>query len=208
MILQSAFRLLILSAILSAISGCAEHTKIVKLYEDKSIRDTPYDTVLVVGITPDVNERRKLEDLLSQELRVAGSNAVPTYSLAGLTQSVLQDDIDTAAIKANAGAILITHIVSVDKDFEFQKGRTEVLFECRGGDPADYFLYDQKVLKLPDSVLIAHTVVAVTSLYDTASNARVWTIQSTCFRKESMDEVLQEESSAIVRQLRFDRLIK
>jgi hypothetical protein len=208
MILQSTFRLFVLSAILSAMCGCAEQTRIVKLYSDTSIRDTPYDTVLVVGITPDVNERRKLEDLLSQELRSAGSNAIPAYSLAGLTPSVLQDDIDTAAKKVHAGAILITHIVSVDKDFEFQKGRTEVLFECRGGDPADYFLYDQKVLKLPDSVMIAHTVVAVTSLYDTASNARAWTIQSTCFRKESMDVVLQEESRAIVRQLRFDRLIR
>lgn len=190
-----------------AISACAPQTEIVKLYEDRSMHDGTYRKILVVGIATDVDERRRLEDLLTNKLIAGGNEAIAAYTMLGLTPTVLQDDIDNAAGKTSADAILVTHIVSVDKDVEFQEGRTEVLFECRGGDPADLFLYDQKVLKLPDSVRIAHTVVAVSSLYDAASSARAWTIQSTCFDKESMDLVLQEEAAAIVRQLKIDDLI-
>jgi hypothetical protein len=192
---------------LLAIAGCGTQTEIVKLHDDKMVRSAPYGKILVVGITNDVDERRKLEDRLAQDLAAAGIKSVAAYSVAGLTPTVLQQDIDAAAAKMNADAILVTHIVSVDKNIEFEEGRTEVLFECRGGDPEDYFLYDQKVLKLPDSVRVAHTVVAVTNVYDARSNARTWTIQSTCFDKRSMDEVLVEESRAIVRQLRTDKLI-
>jgi hypothetical protein len=56
-------------------------------------------------------------------------------------------------------------------------------------------------------VKIAHTVVAVSNLYDVSDGERVWTIQSTCFEKASMDEVLQEEAKAIVRQLQIDNLV-
>jgi hypothetical protein len=35
----------------------------------------------------------------------------------------------------------------------------------------------------------------------------MWTIQSTCFEKSTMDEVLQEEAKAIVRQLQIDKLV-
>jgi len=196
-----------LTPALLVIFACAPQIEIVKLYEDRSVNDGPYEKILVVGIATDVDERRRLETLLTENLNAGNNEAVAAYKMRGLTPTVLQDDIDSAASEAGADAILVTHIVSVDKQVEFEEGRTEVLFECRGGDPADYFLYDQKVLKLPDSVLIAHTVVAVTSLYDAASNARAWTIQSTCFDKESMDQVLQEEARAIVRQLKIDDLI-
>lgn len=54
---------------------------------------------------------------------------------------------------------------------------------------------------------VAHTVVAVSNLYDASNGKRLWTIQSTCFEKASMDEVLQEEAKAIVRQLQIDNLV-
>ena len=86
-------------------------------------------------------------------------------------------------------------------------GQIKTLSECRGGDPIDFFLYDHRELKEPDSVKLAHTVVVITSLYNAASGERIWTIQSTCFEKASMDQVLREEAEAIVRQLQIDKLI-
>ena len=111
------------------------------------------------------------------------------------------------AERSGSDGILITHIVSIETTAETREGRSEVVAECRGGDPGDYFLYDYEELKEPDSVKIAHTVVAVTNLYDVASNKRVWSIQSTCFEKASMGEVLMEEANAITRQLQLDKLI-
>jgi hypothetical protein len=194
-------------ATMFALAGCATPTEVVKLHHDKSQPGAPYDKLLVVSLATDIEGRRRLEDLLSNDLTGAGTAAVPAYAIKGLTPSVLQQDIDDAAAEVSADAILITHIVSVDQEVEFEEGRTEVLFECRGGDPADYFLYDHKELKLPDDIKVAQTVVAITNLYGSIDGARIWTIQSTCFDMASMDEVLQEEAKAIVQQLRHDRLI-
>ena len=190
-----------------AVSACAPQTEVIKLHDETSSISDGFGNYLVVAIAGDVDTRRDFEDQIVNRIRDAGALATAAYTKTGAKTELLQDEIDTAASEASADAILITHIVSVDTTAERQEGRTDVLAECRGGDPEDYFLYDYEMLKEPDSVRIAHTVVAITNLYDTESGSRVWTIQSTCFEKATMHEVLSEEAKAIANQLRFDRLI-
>ena len=193
--------------IVFAIVGCAPQTEVIKLYDKSDDISQTYERLLVISVAGDTNSRRRLEELISGHLESANVGAVAGYQETGLKAEMLQDDIDTAAQNANADAILITHIVSVDTRVDLAPGRTDILSECREGDPLDYFLYDYRELKEPDSVKVAHTVVAVTNLYDASNGERLWTIQSTCFEKASMDEVLQEEAKAIVRQLQIDNLV-
>lgn len=189
------------------IAACVPQTEVIKLYDNSARAGQKFDRLLVVSVASDTGARRRLEELISDHLESANVEAIAAYTETGLKTNMLQDEIDAAAKNAGADAILITHIVSVDTRVDVDPGRTDILSECRGGDPVDYFLYDYRELKEPDSVKIAHTVVAVTSLYDASDGERVWTIQSTCFEKASMDEVLQEEAKAIVRQLQIDNLV-
>lgn len=187
--------------------SCAPQTEMVKLYDNPSAGDRQYQRLLVIGVAGDVESRRRLEDVVSEKLRDAGAAAVAGYTMTGPKTTLLQDEIDDAARKSDSDAILITHIVSVDTTVEMRNGRGHIISECRGGDPADYFLYDYEELKEPDTVRLAHTVIAVTNLYDAADGERIWTIQSTCFEKATMNEVLIEEAEAITRQLQIDDLI-
>lgn len=189
------------------IAACAQQTEVIKLYDNSARAGQKYERVLVISVVGDTGLRRRLEELVSRHLESARVTAIPGYTETGLKTEMLQEEIDDAARNANADAILITHIVSVDTRVDLDPGRTDISTECRGGDPVDYFLYNHRELKEPDSVKIAHTVVAVTSLYDASDGERLWTIQSTCFEKSSMDEVLQEEAKAIVRQLQIDNLV-
>lgn len=188
-------------------AGCVPQTEVIKLYDNPDSIGQKYERILVVSVASDTGARRRLEELISGHLNTASIDAVAGYTETGLKTEMLQEEIDLAAKNANADAILITHIVSVDTRVDLAPGRTDVLSECRAGDPVDYFLYDYRELKEPDSVKVAHTVVAVTNLYDASNGERLWTIQSTCFEKASMDEVLQEEAKAIVRQLQIDNLV-
>ena len=193
--------------IMLVIAACVPQTEVIKLYEDSTRADLKYERLLVVSVVGDTGTRRRLEELITGHLETANVTAIAGYTETGLKTEMLQDEIDAAAKNINADAILITHIVSVDTRLDIDTGRTDILSECRGGDPVDYFLYDHRELKEPDTVKIAHTVVAVSNLYDESDGERVWTIQSTCFEKASMDEVLQEEAKAIVRQLQIDNLV-
>jgi len=200
-------RLVIAGMLALVIAACAPQTEVIKLHDSTSIDGSGFSHFLVVAIAGDSGSRREFEDLIAGQIRDAGGAATAAHTKTGAKITLLQEEIDAAARTSGADAILITHIVSVDTTAEAQEGRTDVRAECRGGDPEDYFLYDYKELKEPDSVRIAHTVVVVTNLYDTASGSRLWTIQSTCFEKATMDEVFSEEARAIAGQLRFDRLI-
>lgn len=189
------------------ILGCARQTEVIKLYDNSDSISQKYERLLVISVASDTGSRRRLEELIANHLETASIDAVAGYTETSLKTAMLQDEIDNAAKSAKADAILITHIVSVDTRVDLTPGRTDVLSECREGDPVDYFLYDYRELKEPDSVKVAHTVVAVTNLYDASNGERLWTIQSTCFEKSSMDEVLQEEAKAIVKQLQIDNLV-
>lgn len=196
-----------LLAAMALASACVKQPEVIRLHEVPQGFDKQFTTLLVVSVASDVGQRRRLEELLSNELALAGVYGVASYTETGLRSTILQNALDRAALKIDADGILMTHIVSVDSRLDLEEGQTEIMSECRGGDPIDVFLYDRYELKEPDNVRLAHTVVAIANLYDVASDQRIWTIQSTCFDKDTMDEVLQEEAVAIVRQLVKDGLV-
>lgn len=206
--MQSIVRMLGLVSIAATIAaGCAPQTEVVKLYSDPARAPQTYKRLLVVDLSSDHNQQQQFEDEVALRLRREHVEAIPSHTLLDANAGLLQDDINRVSDEIGADGILVTHIASVDTSVDAVEGREEIQSTCRGGDPVDYFLYDHKVLREPDSVRLAHTVIVITNLYDAGSRDRVWTIQSTCFKKASMAGVLLDEANAIVRQLRIDELI-
>lgn len=188
-------------------AACTPQTETVKLYEDPAHMSKTYKRLLVVDISSDHNQQQQFENEVVLKLRKELVDAVPSYPHLDASKGLLQDDIDRVSEELGADGILVTHITSVDTSVDRVEGREDIESTCRSGDPIDYFLYDHKVIREPDSVKVAHTVIVITNLYDVGSRDRIWTIQSTCFSKSSMSETLLEEANAIVRQLRIDELI-
>lgn len=195
------------AAIALAASACATHTKVEKLYQHNDADSRSYARILVVGIAGDADGRHQMEEMVSAELAKEIESAIPAHRRVGLAPAITQDAIDIAAEATGSEAILITHVVSVSTSAEVREGRVDIKSECRGGNPADYFLYDHDELREPDSVTFAHEVVVVSNLYDADTGTRLWTIQSTCVDKAELDSVMRDEARAIVRQLRRDGLI-
>lgn len=187
--------------------GCAPQTEVLKLYDDPARPSKTFKRLLIVDISSNRGQRQLFEDEIVSRLRREDVEATASYTLLDASNGLLQDDINRVSKEINADGILVTHIASVDTTVERVEGRERIESTCRRGDPVDYFLYDHKVLREPDSVRLAHTVIVISNLYDVQTRKRLWTIQSTCFEKASMSAVLQDESSAIVRQLLIDQLI-
>ena len=190
------------------VGGCAPQIEVIKLYEDPTHSSKVYERLLIVDISNDRSQQQLFEDEIADKLRRRQVEAIPSYTLLDANNGLLQDDINRVSDEIGADGILVTHIASVDTSAGMVEGREEIKSTCRGGDPVDYFLYDHEVLSEPDSVRLAHTVVVITNLYDAGSHDRIWTIQSTCFEKANMSAVLLDQSSAIVRQLHLDELIR
>ena len=205
---RSISQRLVAITMLVLVVACAQQpTETIKLYADMSAVAKPYERLLIVDVSADRLMQQRFEDEMILGLRRAGVDAVPSHPRLDASKGILQDDINKMSVDTGADGILITHIASLDTTMEREQGREEVISTCRGGNPVDFFLYDRRVLTEPDTVKVAHTVVVVTNLYDSASGKRIWSIQSTCFDKASIDEVLIDETKAIVRQLGIDKLI-
>ena len=206
--MRSIVRMLGLVSIVATMAGgCVPQAEVVKLYDDPGRASKTYERLLVVDISSDHSQQQRFENEIVLQLRREQVDAIPSYTHLDASDGLLQDDINRVAEAVGADGILVTHIASVDSSIDIVEGRQEIESTCRGGDPVDYFLYDHKVIREPDSVKLALTVIVITNLYDAGSQDRVWTIQSTCFEKTSMSAVLLEEAIAIVRQLRIDQLI-
>ncbi len=206
--MRAASRIAGLVAVISTLAvACAPQTETVKLYENPARISKTYKRLLVVDISSDPRQQRRFENEVALKLRQQKVEAIPGFTYLDTSKGLLQDDINRVAEEVTADGILITHIVSVDTRVDRVQGREDIKSTCRGGDPVDYFLYNHKVIREPDSVKVAHTVIVITNLYDAGSQDRLWTIQSTCFSKSSMSESLLEEASAIVKQLVVDELI-
>lgn len=200
--------LLLATTVVMTVGGCAPQNSVVKLYEDTARAPKHYQRLLVVDVAGDHRQQTFFEGEITAKLRQQQVDAVPSYPKLDTSKGVTQAEINELADEINAEAILITHIASVDTEIDVVKGREQLKSTCRRGDPVDYFLYDHDVIAEPDTVKVAHTLVVISNLYDGRSHERVWTIQSTCFGKDSLSEVLTEEANAIVRQLRIDELIQ
>jgi len=192
---------------LVAVGGCTPQTSVVKVFEDSTRAPGPYKRLLVVDVSSDYGQQALFEGEIAARLSKEQVDAVPIYTKLDTSKGVTQSEINKVADDIAADGILITHIASVDTEVDVVAGREQLKSTCRRGDPVDYFLYDHDIIAEPDTVKVAHTLVVISNLYDGRSHERIWTIQSTCFGKESMSEAMSEEASAIVRQLRIDELI-
>jgi len=198
---------LVLATIALVAVGCTPQTSVVKVFEDSTRAPGPYKRLLVVDVSSDYGQQALFESEIAARLSKEQVDAVPIYTKLDTSKGVTQSEINKVADDIAADGILITHIASVDTEVDVVAGREQLKSTCRRGDPVDYFLYDHDIIAEPDTVKVAHTLVVISNLYDGRSHERIWTIQSTCFGKESMSEAMSEEASAIVRQLRIDELI-
>ena len=198
---------IVAASALFALAACVPQTEVVKLYEGSDVSSRQFERLLVVSVMNDTGARRRLEELIADGLASDGVAAIAGYTVTGLKPVLLQDEINAAAREAGADGILVSHMSSISTQVDVDPDSIGPVAECRAGSEAEFSLYENRELKEPESVRQAHTIAVVTNLYDTASGERLWTIQSTCFEKATMDDVLQEEARAIVRQLRTDRLV-
>jgi len=188
------------------LAACAPQTEVIDLYENFDYLGHRYSYVLVVNTEQRKNDRERFESMQASALRDVGSKAVTSHSVVGFDVVVTEEVLAEAISKSGADAVLITQIVSNEISTSKIEGRVRINKECRKVEFYDPFLYDYAEIQEPDSTSISHTVVVVASLYDASNNERLWTAQSTCFDRQTRDEVLLDQATTIAAELRRDWL--
>jgi hypothetical protein len=168
--------------------------------------------VLVVGISPDLNQRCPFERAMASKIRSADTVALVSCDVMPLKTELTRESIEAAVAAENADAVLTTSLIS--QSWDVKEGGTE---DTRGGGiykPVDSFygVYGSVVavdFHASAPITTVQGSAQVTSkLYETRGATVVYSMDTKVRRIETRDEGLSAITAPIAKKLRKDGLIR
>lgn len=204
-------RLLPLGAAVLFTGACettpAPETTVNRVLMAPSLPNAPYETILIVGATPDRESDRMIEEGLREEL---GKRRVQPVSFVRRSSAMRPsgDAISTLVKETGADAVLVVSGRLDKVEIERRGERVDVQPQVRGGSLLDFFRYDYEETISPAYEGVAVDVRFVSDLYDVETGRRVYSVESATTRGLTSYDVVIGEARAIVRRLAKDGLIR
>lgn len=182
------------------------------LWSDDVARDQSFARVLVVGISPDLNQRCTFERALAAELRSADTVALVSCDVMELNAELTRESIEAAVAARNADAVLTTSLIS--KTWDVKEGATR---DSRG---AAYYRAIDSYYGVYGSVVAADFRTAaplttlegaahvISKLYETREATVVYTLDTKVRKIESRDEGIAAIVGPMVKKLRREELVR
>lgn len=214
--IPQAFDGIALSAtVVIALAGCASgpSTTVTGQWKDKAALGQPFEHVVVVAVSSDVNQRCPFERLLASRINEGTTTAIASCDATD-KKAPLSREIIEAAVKAQqADGVLSTKLVSFAWDTQAGGER-----DTRGGrnfKPVDagygYYgvptVYGELQTAAPITTLKGEAHVT-TNAWSTKGPTVVYTLDSAVSKFESRDQGLVTLVGPIVERLRKDGLIR
>ena len=189
------------------LAACSAPASVVKSYQNPTFTGGAFAKVLIVGAHENVNARRHFEEALAAELTAARTGAASSLAVMGVDAAINRESLVAAARQTASDAVLITRLLDMDSRAEIGGGRVEADAERKDDGLADFFRYDYVTYRDPLEITTIRTVVLSTDLYNVADEAKIWSVESTTFEKETLHDIVDDAAHAISRQLARDGLI-
>lgn len=201
---QSFF--LALVAVSFGINGCSASMGNVSAEGAPRHESTRFSNILVIGVANDYEGRSRFERQLASELKAAGADAMPLYITAGGNKPIERKAIEDLVKTNGYDAVLISRPLSRGADPSMKSGSVATKASRKGGG-IDLFRYDYEELNEPATWNVNLSVTISTELFAASDSQKVWDAETKVSKKETLDELINEASEAIVRHLKRDRLI-
>jgi hypothetical protein len=206
---SSALSLLLGAACLAA---APSHAQVKGTWADGASRDHSFARVLVVGISPDVNQRCSFERAMVATLKSEGTQAYVSCDVMPQRAELTREAIEAAVAAKNADAVLATSLIS--QAWETKEGGTN---DTRGFGvykPIDsyYGIYGSVVAADFDAAAPLTSVQGeahvTTKLWETSGATVVYTVDTRVKKIETRSEALAEITPQIAKKLRREGLTK
>jgi hypothetical protein len=202
--------LLVGAAALSASVSASASVK--SAWVDKAARGKTFSRILVVGISPNIDQRCPFERNLASRLKSESTVAMASCDVVAEKNPLTRESIEAAVAAQNADAVIATSLIS--KDWDVKQGNT---YDSRGGayykaTDAYYGVYGTVVaadFQTTAPVSMLNGGAHITSkLYETNGKTVVYTLDTTVKNVSSQEAGLIEITSPIGKRLRKDGLIR
>lgn len=190
-----------------ALVACAASTHVETLYRSPNAT-APFGKVLVVGVHSNASLRQRFENAVVSSLDSIGTQAVASVTLTEPGRPLDREAVVAAAQRSGSDAVLVTRLLDVEYRSDVEQGAGVTQTQRRDDVPiADFFRYDYVTYQDPMTVTTVATVLLGSDLYSVATEAKVWSAESTAFDKDNVNDVIASVSSALADGLRREGLI-
>ena len=96
----------------AGLAGCASQPKAKSAWAGDAPRGEAFSRVLVVGVTPNINQRCAFERMLAGRIRSASTTAFASCDAVTKKEPLTRESIEEAIAAKQADAVLATSLVS------------------------------------------------------------------------------------------------
>ena len=208
--------LLILGA--ASLAGCASQPSVSSAWQEGVPHNQTFSRVLIVGVSPDINQRCAFEHFLASRIMSASVKAISSCDVVAQKNPLTRESIDQAVASQQADAVVATTLVSVDWGTKEGAGRDD-----RGGGmykatdagyaTGYYGVYGVPVVygefQTASSITtVKGTAHVTTKVWETKGPTHLYTMETTVGGLESRDTALAAIADPIADRLRQDGLIR
>ena len=186
-------------AVLAMVS-CAG-TTMTKSWRSPDYKGQPLKKLLVVGVSDEPDLRRTFEQEFVKELKAAGMDAIPSYTVLPEDGQADQAQLSQAVKEAGSDGALITRLVQVDVQTEVGSVFLPVGVGFYGGYTVAWAGYY--------NVPVSHTdtVVLQTDLYSVDESQLLWSGTTQTVAATSIQKDLPGFAKLIIRELKKQGLV-
>ena len=208
---------LVLTAVV-CLSACAQPARVTGTSQGDAPAGQPFTTVLVVGVSPNVNQRCSFEFFMASQITSGSTQGIASCRAVTQKDPLTLESIEQAIASVQADAVLATSLVA--KEWATEEGgdrdtRGGAYYKATGAGYASgyYGVYGVPVIygefQTAESITTAKGAAHVTSkLFETNGKSVVYTLDTKIKDTESRDAALHDVAAAIADRLRREGLIQ
>lgn len=207
-------KLLHCAIVVFAFAACSETTThISQSYRNPGYEQTVFKKLFVIGVGQSQESRQAFEDALVSAIVKQGGAAQASFSVLPQSTQLTEEQVRGAIEGGDFDGVLITHLLSVDKDQEYVKGSTynkpRTSYYAGGYGYGYYGFYGTTYAQVhePGYFKTSTTFRLETNLYAVASSGLVWTGQSDTVNPKSIPDARASMTAAVAKKLREEKLI-
>jgi hypothetical protein len=210
-------KLFIFLVAISALTACNKtSTNISQSYRNPGFEETVFKNLLVIGVAENQESRQAFEDAFAKAIADEGGRAQASWVLLPQSTQLEEEQIRAAIEGKNFDGVLITRLLSVDKEQEYVEPKAynnpRTRYYAGGGGlygHGFYGFYGTTYAKVhePGYFETSTTLRLETNLYSLATNGLVWTGQSETIDPESIPDARASMTAAVAKRLKEERLI-
>jgi hypothetical protein len=199
----SAARFL-MPAVVALILGACASTSLVNQWKSPEFSGPPVRKVLVVGVTQQPSVRRVFEDEFASQLRAAGVEAVPSYTIIAEDGQAEQALLEKAVQEQGADGVLVTRLVKSEQKTQVTPGyyHPAPMMGFYGWYSAAWVGYYE-----PPMVYQYDVVTSETSLYSPPQSRLVWSGMTETFSPRDVRKETQGFAKVIIGALRKQGIV-